>query len=77
MLLLQLLTPEELTFEFARNTLYRFVGLEESGLLTVDPRAMRKDYLDALEAFRRDLKRGCLQERVDFESIDTSVSLTF
>src|SRR5262245_2416507 len=74
-LLLQLLTPEELTFEFARNTQYKFVGLEAAGELIVDPRAMKKEYLDALETFRRELKRGCLKEKIDFESIDTSVSL--
>jgi uncharacterized protein (DUF58 family) len=74
-LMLQLLTPEELTFEFTRNTLYKFVGLEQAGELIVDPRAMKREYLDALDAFRRELKRGCLKERVDFESIDTSVSL--
>jgi len=74
-LLLQLLTPEELTFEFARNTQYKFVGLENSGELRVDPRAMKGEYLEALANFRRDLRRGCLKERVDFESIDTSMSL--
>jgi uncharacterized protein (DUF58 family) len=74
-LCLQLLTPEELTFEFTRNTLYKFVGLEELGALIVDPRAVKRDFLDALDSFRRDLKRSCLKERVDFESIDTSVSL--
>ena len=74
-LLLQLLTPEELTFEFARNTQYKFVGLEESGELLVDPRAMKKEYLEALASFRQELRRGCFRERIDFESIDTSVSL--
>ena len=74
-LLLQLLTPEELTFEFARNTQYKFVGLEESGELLVDPRAMKREYLDALASFRQELRRGCFRERIDFESIDTSVSL--
>ena len=74
-LLLQLLTPEELTFEFARNTQYKFVGLENSGELRVDPRAMKGEYLEALANFRKELRRGCLKERVDFESIDTSVSL--
>ncbi len=74
-LLLQLLMPEELTFEFSRNTLYKFVGLEAAGELTVDPRAMKSEYLAAMEQFRRDLRRGCLKERIDFESIDTSTSL--
>jgi uncharacterized protein (DUF58 family) len=74
-LLLQLLMPEELTFEFSRNTLYKFVGLEGTGELVVDPRAMKAEYLGAMEQFRRELRRGCLKERVDFESIDTSTSL--
>jgi uncharacterized protein (DUF58 family) len=74
-LLLQLLTPEELTFEFARNTQYKFVGLEGSGELLVDPRAMKKEYLEALAGFRQSLRRGCFKERIDFESIDTSVTL--
>jgi uncharacterized protein (DUF58 family) len=74
-LLLQLLTPEELTFEFARNTQYKFIGLEESGQLLIDPRAMKKEYLEALGSFRQDLRRGCFRERIDFESIDTSVTL--
>jgi uncharacterized protein (DUF58 family) len=74
-LLLQLLTTEELTFEFARNTQYKFVGLEGAGELLVDPRAMKKEYLDALGSFRRDLRRACLKEQIDFESIDTSVTL--
>ena len=39
-LLFHLLSPEELNFEFKRHTLYRFVGLENAGTLTVDPRAV-------------------------------------
>jgi uncharacterized protein (DUF58 family) len=74
-LLLQLLMPEELNFEFSRNTLYKFVGLEGMGELIVDPRAMKAEYLAAMDAFRRELRRGCLKERVDFESIDTGTSL--
>ncbi|MBM4015372.1 MAG: DUF58 domain-containing protein [Planctomycetes bacterium] len=74
-LLLQLLMPEELTFEFSRNTLYKFVGLEGSGELIVDPRAMRAEYLAAMDGFRKELRRGCLKEQVDFESIDTGTSL--
>ena len=74
-LLLQLLMPEELTFEFSRNTLYKFVGLEGAGELIVDPRAMKAEYLAAMDGFRKELRRGCLKERVDFESIDTGTSL--
>jgi uncharacterized protein (DUF58 family) len=74
-LLLQLLTPEELTFQFKSNTPYKFVGLEGLGDLVVDPRSVRAAYLDAIEGFRLELQRGCLKERIDFESIDTSVSL--
>lgn len=74
-LLLQLLMPEELTFEFSRNTLYKFVGLEGAGELIVDPRAMKAEYLAAMDQFRKELRRGCLKEQIDFESIDTGTSL--
>ena len=70
-----LLSPEELKFEFARNTLYRFVGLESTGTVTVDPRALRADYLEAMGQFRRQLRRGCLKERIDYHLVDTETNL--
>ena len=74
-LLFQMLSPEERNFEFQRNSLYRFVGLEESGQLTVDPRAIRAEYLSAMEEFLKELRRGCLKERIDYHLIDTDTSL--
>ncbi len=74
-LLFQLLSPEEIQFEFKRNTMYRFMGLEDSGQLTVDPRAIKKDYLEAMQEFLRELRRGCLKERVDYHLVDTDTSL--
>ena len=58
-----------------RNTLYRFVGLEETGVLTVDPRALREEYLQAMKRFLRDLRRSCMKERIDYQLIDTGTSL--
>jgi uncharacterized protein (DUF58 family) len=74
-LIFHLLTPEERHFEFKRNTMYRFVGLEESGQLTVDPRALRSEYLQAMEEFLRDLRRACLKERIDYHLVNTDTSL--
>jgi uncharacterized protein (DUF58 family) len=74
-LLFHLLSPEERNFEFKRHSLYRFVGLEESGELTVDPRAVRSEYQRAMDDFCRSLRRGCLKERVDYHLVDTDTSL--
>ncbi len=74
-ILFHLLSPEELTFEFPQQTLFQFIGLEEKGQVTVDPRAVKTEYLEAMSQFRRDLKRGCLKERIDYQLIDTSTSL--
>ena len=74
-LLLHLMTPEERKFEFKRNTLYRFVGLEDSGTLTVDPRALRDEYMAAMDKYLRELRRSCMKEKIDYHLIDTNVSL--
>lgn len=74
-LVFHLLSPEELQFEFTRHTLYKFVGLEGAGQLTVDPRAVRADYMAAMETFLRDLSRGCLKDQIDYQRVDTSTSL--
>ncbi|MEM1209769.1 MAG: DUF58 domain-containing protein, partial [Planctomycetota bacterium] len=45
--LLQVLDPAELTFPFRDSS--EFDGLEAEGRLPVDPQALRKAYVDALE----------------------------
>ena len=52
----------ELPFE--GNTLFR--GLESLGELTVDPRALRRGYLDALGRHLDRLREGCAAERIEY-----------
>ncbi|MBI3099061.1 MAG: DUF58 domain-containing protein [Planctomycetes bacterium] len=59
----------EATFPFERMTL--FDGMEEYPKLLCDPRALRTAYLQELTTFQATLKRGCLQQRIDFVPLTT------
>lgn len=63
----------ELTFPLRGPTL--FDGLEDSGRLLLDPRAIRARYLEEVESFQERLRTGCGHMRVDFTLFDTSASL--
>jgi len=63
----------EKTFPFESMTKFR--GLEMLGEVTADPRAVRQAYLEELERFTWEIKRGCRQDRVDYVPIDTSMPL--
>jgi len=54
----------ELTFPFQRMTL--FEGLEEYPKLLVDPRSLRRAYLEEIGKFCDELRRGCIQNRIDY-----------
>ena len=49
-----------------------FDGLEASGRLLVEPRALRKGYLEALEDFCLQVKRSCIAARMDYKRISTA-----
>lgn len=72
-ILFHILDEWEKTFPFEAMT--RFKGLEGYDEVTADPRAIRRAYLDELERFRWEIKRGCRQDRVDYVDIDTSMPL--
>ncbi len=72
-IVLQILDPAEIEFPFERMTL--FEGLENRPDLLADPKALRKGYLAALEAFRARMRAGCLAERIDLVEIDTRTPL--
>jgi uncharacterized protein (DUF58 family) len=72
-LLFQVLDDQELDFNYAGTT--RFEGLEESGTLTCDPKALRESYLQAMEAFLDELRRRCARNVIDFQTIRTSTPL--
>lgn len=63
----------ELSLPFKGPTL--FDGLESTGRLLVDPRALRARYLEEVRTFQTRLKTGCGHMHVDFAMFDTSMPL--
>lgn len=63
----------ELSFPFQRMTL--FEGLEEYPKLLVDPRALRQAYLEEVEKFTSRIRRGCVQNRIDYCPVTTDKPL--
>ena len=68
-MVLHVMDEDELTFPFQGNTMFR--GLEQTGRLTVEPRALREGYLEAVENFCADVKRRCIANRIDYKLIST------
>ena len=68
----------EIEFPFEDVTLFK--GLEQSGELLTEPRALREGYLEQLRQFTDELKKMCRGMHVDFtrmnsgESLDVSLS---
>ena len=63
----------ELTFPFERMTL--FEGLEEYPKLLVDPRSLRKAYLEEVNRFCEDMRKGCVKQMIDYVRISTDQDL--
>lgn len=61
---------DELTFPFGGMT--RFEGLEEQPQLLCDPRALRDGYLEALEEYLTEVRRGCTRIGVEYQLVRTS-----
>jgi len=72
----QVLHPDELSFPFRDRSQFRDL---ESPLvrLTVDPRALRRHYLERLRAFLDDLQRACGQLRIDRVLLRTDEPLDY
>ncbi len=68
-----LMDPQERQFTFDRLT--QFIGLEEYPDLLVDPRTLRKAYLEEVEHFTTSVRRACLRARSDYVAIDTAMPL--
>ncbi len=69
-LVFHLMDDEELDFNYSGTT--RFEGLEETGELVCDPRALREGYLAAVNEFLDDLRRRCAGSVIDYQTIRTS-----
>ena len=63
----------ELTFPFERMTL--FEGLEEYPKQLVDPRSLRKAYLEEVNKFCEDVRKGCVRQMIDYVRISTDQDL--
>ncbi len=69
-IVLHIMDQDELTFPFQGNTMFR--GLEDTGRLMIEPRALRKGYLEAVNEFTRKVKRRCITSRIDYKLISTA-----
>jgi uncharacterized protein (DUF58 family) len=63
----------ELTFPFERMTL--FDGMEEYPKLLVDPRALRRAYLEEVNRFCEEIRKGCVRQMVDYVRVSTDQQL--
>lgn len=69
-LMFHVLDDDELVFPFAGTT--RFEGMEQLPDLLCDPRALRDGYLEALEEYLVEVRRGCARKGIDYSLIKTS-----
>ncbi len=68
-LVFHILDEEELTFPFSGTT--RFEGMEEVEHLLCDPRALRDGYIEALEEYLVEVRRGCARKGIDYMMVST------
>jgi len=73
LILLHTLDPAELTFPFRANTLFR--SLEDRSELLVEPRRLRKRYMDVLQEFLEDVRRECRGVAYDYQLLDAGEPL--
>jgi uncharacterized protein (DUF58 family) len=71
--LMHVLDPAELDFPFQQTTM--FEGLEGLPEVLVEPRALRKAYLDEFARYVRRLKKGCRVHQIDYVQMRTDQSL--
>ena len=69
-LVFHVLDDDEVMFPFAGTT--RFEGMEELPHLLCDPRALRDGYLEALEEYLVEVRRGCTRIGIDYTLVRTS-----
>ena len=69
-LVFHILDEDEMTFPFAGTT--RFEGMEELPHLLCDPRSLRDGYLEALQEYLVEVRRGCTRLAIDYSLVRTS-----
>ena len=73
LIVLQILDHDEIHFPFENTTMFK--GLEESGELIVEPRALREAYLEEFRKHTEILRTECHKLHIDFVQVDTSLPL--
>jgi len=73
MIAFQVLDPEEVDFPFEDTTMFK--GLEESGELLTEPRALREAYLEQLALFTAGMQKICRGMQIDFQRINSGEPL--
>jgi len=69
-LVFHVLDEDEMVFPFAGTT--RFEGMEELPNLLCDPRALRDGYIEALEEYLVEVRRGCTRLGIDYQLVKTN-----
>jgi uncharacterized protein (DUF58 family) len=69
-LVFHVLDEDEMTFPFTGTT--RFEGMEEMPHLLCDPRALREGYIEALEEYLVEVRRGCTRLGIDYQLVRTN-----
>jgi hypothetical protein len=69
-LMFHVMDEDEISFPFTGTT--RFEGMEEMPHLLCDPRALRDGYIEALEEYQVEVRRGCTRLGVDYQFVKTS-----
>ena len=68
-LVFHILDDDEVEFPFAGTT--RFEGMEELPNLLCDPKSLRDGYLEALEEYLVEVRRGCSRRNIDYTLVRT------
>jgi hypothetical protein len=69
-LVFHVMDEDEVTFPFAGTT--RFEGMEQMPNLLCDPRALRDGYIEALEEYLIEVRRGCTRLGIDYQFVKTN-----
>ena len=69
-LVLHVLDEDELEFDFSGSM--RFSDLESETRLNCNPKALRAGYLEALNEFLDDVRRGCAGSAIDYAMVRTT-----
>ncbi|MHC4914032.1 MAG: DUF58 domain-containing protein [Planctomycetota bacterium] len=72
-LVFHILDDTEIKFPFRDMT--KFIGLENWPELVCDPPSLRKGYIEEYDNFTHAMRRGCLNTRIDYVQMNTSLPL--